>query len=93
LCSTPGCSGVGNVLINISNAVWSSSFTNDQNNPSPAGSVSFVIGYDNNNKVARSIQEKNVHLRFWLSLPSNTPSLTYNTTYQIKAVPQGGSCA
>lgn len=93
LCSTPGCSGTGNVLIDISNARWGSSLADDQSNPSSSGSTPFSIGYDNNNKIVRNVLNKNVYLRFWLSLPPNTPALNYNTTYQIKAVVNGDNCA
>lgn len=93
LCSNPGCSGTDNVQINISNVKWSSSLTNDDNNPSLSNAVPFVIGYDNEHKVASNLApDSTVYLRYWLSLPPNTPALDYNTTYQIKAVISGESC-
>ena len=93
LCSTPGCSGVGNVEIDISNAKWSSSFENSRNKPSITDAKPFVVGFDNENKVAKNVHPPStVYLRYWLSLPPNTPPLTYDTNYHIMVVVAGDTC-
>jgi|GEM_PF-3278027 len=93
LCSTPNCSGPNNFQIDISNAKWSSSLQNDQNNPSLSNAKPFVIGFDNNNKVSKNTQNNTIiYLRYWLDLPPATPALNYNTTYQIRLVYAGESC-
>ena len=94
LCTNPGCSGPGNYMIDISNVKWSSSLTNDENNPSLSNAVPFVIGFDNEHKVVEGLQPPDdVYLRYWLDVPSNTPAYDYNTTYQIMAVIAGDTCA
>lgn len=93
LCSTPGCGGENNVQINISNAKWSSSLLNTEDEPSLSNAAPFVIGFDDKRKVYSSITPKTtIYLRYWLDVPPTTPALTYNTTYQIRVVPEGGSC-
>ncbi|MEM7826484.1 MAG: hypothetical protein QW451_02540 [Candidatus Aenigmatarchaeota archaeon] len=93
LCSTPGCSGEGNVQINISNAKWSSSSRNDLYNPSLSNAVPFVIGFDNTHKVFSNLKPKSfVYLRYWLDVPPATPASNFNTTYQLRVVMEGESC-
>jgi hypothetical protein len=93
LCSNPGCLGADNVQINISYAKWSSSLTNDKDNPSLSVAKPFVIGFDNENKVSANTQPNTIiYLRYWLTVPPATPAKNYNTTYQIRVVPAGESC-
>lgn len=93
LCSTPGCSGQGNVEIDISNAKWSSSLSNNPYNPSLSDAKPFVIGFDNRNKVFSNLKPKSfVYLRYWLDVPPATPASSFNTTYQLRVVIEGESC-
>lgn len=93
LCSTPNCSGEGNVEINITNMVWSSSLIGNENNPSLTDYKHMTIGYDNYNKVAVGVKEGDiVYLRYWLDVPPATPGGNYTTIYKIQAVPSGGKC-
>jgi len=93
LCSNPNCSGDDNYIIPIDNAKWSKSYVNDQYNPSLSDAVPFVIGFDNNNKLASGLREPaTIYLRYWLDVPPNSPPYAYNTTYQIMAVVSGYDC-
>jgi hypothetical protein len=93
LCSKPNCSGEENYAIPISNAKWSKSYFNDQNNPSINDAKRFVIGFDNVNKIATNVQgSKTIYLRYWLDVPAGAPAYVYNTTYQIMAVVGGYDC-
>jgi hypothetical protein len=93
LCSRPGCIGLDNVLINISNAKWSASLTNDFNNPSLSNTVPFIIGFDNLHKVYTNLSPgTTVYLRYWLDVPPASAANTYSTTYQIRVVPAGEDC-
>jgi hypothetical protein len=93
LCSKPGCIGPDNVQINISYAKWASSLTNSFDSPNIRDAVPFVIGFDNVHKVSVNTQPNTkIYLRYWLTIPPNTPALNYNTTYQIRIVPAGESC-
>jgi hypothetical protein len=94
LCTNPGCSEPNNYMIDISNVKWSGSQTNDANNPSLINSNPFIIGFDNNNKVAANLNvPATIYLRYWLDTPPNIPAYDYNTTYQIMAILSGGNCA
>ncbi|MCX8179026.1 MAG: hypothetical protein N3D75_04340 [Candidatus Aenigmarchaeota archaeon] len=87
LCSNPGCIGIDNYLININNAKWSKSETNDLNNPSISNSIPFVIGFDNQNKIIQNSDvPKTIYFRYWLDVPPNSPPYIFNTTYQIIGV-------
>jgi hypothetical protein len=94
LCSKPNCIGADNVKLDISNAKWSSSLTNNENYPSVSDESSFVIGFDNSHKVSTNLSsDTSVYLRYFLDIPSNVSALAYNTTYQIRAVLSGENCA
>lgn len=93
LCSNPNCTGDNNYIIPISNAKWSKSYINDQNNPSLSNAIPFVIGFDNQNKIESGLREtKTIYFRYWLDVPANSPPYTYNTTYQLMAVVSGYDC-
>lgn len=87
LCSNPGCIGFDNYLININNAKWSKSTSNDINNPSLSNALPFVIGFDNQNKIADlTNNSQTIYFRYWLDIPPSVPPYIYNTTYQIIGV-------
>jgi len=93
LCSNANCSGFDNYIIPIDNVKWSSSFENNANYPSLLQAKKMKIGFDNNNKIAEKLNgQYNIFLRYWLSVPPNTPPYNYNTTYQIKVVVYGYDC-
>ncbi len=93
LCTNPGCTGANNYMITINNTKWSKSFNNDNNQPSLANSIPFVLGFDNTNKIVEGIDtEKTIYFRYWLDVPANSSASVYNTTYQIMTVASGYEC-
>jgi hypothetical protein len=93
LCSNINCSGFDNYIITIDNVKWSSSFLNDQFNPSLSSAKPMKIGFDNENKIGEQLSGENkIFLRYWLNVPPNTPPYNFNTTYQIKVVVHGYDC-
>jgi len=92
LCSQSNCTGGGNVEIGIGNVTWSSSSSGGIDSPSLSNAVSMTLGYDNGNKVSGIDPNSYAYFRYWMDIPSNFPPYNFSTTYQIQAVPNGGTC-
>jgi parallel beta-helix repeat protein len=86
-CTGGACSGQ---TIPINNVSFNNATSNDVNNPSYDTSKRLNTNYV---KVGYGITpDASIYLRFWLFVPTNKPSGTYNTTFAVRAVTAGSSC-
>jgi len=84
---TPGC---GSNTILLTNSTWSNSTTST---PAYPGSNIWTGSYNTVNLTAIALPKSNtIHVRYWLNVPANIDSGTYNTTFAYCAVESGQPC-